>query len=407
MKRTGPKIAAAIIALVSAALLYVALTDRRFSATSTVRTTDTVPSTDGSSKSAIERVNLNEITLGNFGRKMPPADTTISTVDNDQASGDPLVLQTGVIGLVPDRESIVAIDALPFTDSQARRAYRDAQNRTVRSVPPQSPVVTPRSKVRTAGAGTLGRVSVLTLGLKTDPTGERKLPEITKTQVRKYFATHRLSVQPVVYYDKQGRLFFGTDCQTAFYQPARPGITVEAEPMIDTAIGRFRALGVLRGHPDRLTRAALASSTDPATTPATARTLAMAFNYEVTDTALKIASVGKRLVTELLLVHLPPDATPTELNLRVFITSDGRRELNRLILSKDDLDGPRPTIEATVRFDSMRLLGMYPADPVVTGIDYRTDGSLSLERINQLVSQGDGAITVADILDRFGDFVVR
>ena len=106
---------------------------------------------------------------------------------------------------------------------------------------------------------------------------------------------------------------------------------------------------------------------------------------------------------ELLLLHLTPDSTADDLSIQVFVTSDERTNLHRLDTDGIRLNSPTATISADVQFNQTVLLGMYPADPVVTGIRYRSSGILSMDTIKRL-SMADGersAVSLTEVLDQF------
>jgi hypothetical protein len=263
----------------------------------------------------------------------------------------------------------------------------------------------PRTMSPIGQAGTYGRISAMTIGLELDAAGRSKLPAVIRGQVDSYLAEHRLSVQPVLYYDTKGQLYFGTDCQAAFFRIDSPGVTVKAEPMIETAIGRFRALGIVgSGTPPQ------SHSTEMDSDAVLGRTLAMAFQFEKAASTTAFASNRSRFTTELLLMHIPAGSTVDNPEVQLFITSDERKTLNRLNTRGERLNSPMPTISADIRFEKTILMGMYPSDPVVTGIQYRSEGVVSIDsiiRMTQAKPSADGStrtLTVTEVLDQFGVF---
>lgn len=343
---------------------------------------------------AAKRAALAEVQLGTFGQSRES-----SGDDGDGADGrsslerNPLTLRVGVIGATPSRDDVTAIMEFPYQRTDVRRAYANSRDRACRLLVPGVAVSPPLTKWRPNQAGTLGRTTVLTIGLEFDPTGPKKLPVVTRGQVIKYFEKHRLAIQPVIYHDANGRPYFGTDCQAAFYELERPGMTVNAESMISIAVGRFRALGIVGG--------AVAGG---ATEDILGRTLALAFTFAQKDTTITGASDMAMTVTELLLLHLSPDCTADDPEIQVFVTSEQRTNLHRLETRGLRLNSPAPTISADIQFNKTVLMGMYPADPVVSGIRYRSAGILSMETIKRL-GQVDGerpAVSLTEILDQFG-----
>lgn len=321
-------------------------------------------------------------------------------------------LRLGRIGAVPTLDEIQSLERLPVLDSQIRRVYGAAKTMTCRMLATGSSVKAAVSLPKEGETGSIGRVPAMTVGLSMDPVGRSKLPAVTRGQVDDYLAKHRLSIQPTVHVDENGHLYFGTDCQAAFYEIDRPGIAVAAEPMIESAVERFRSLGI----------AGVASDLDglSATAKRTlatdrGRTLVMAFRFEKADLTISSVGEGGRNITELLFFHLPAStATWTSaiesinnrqpIPLEVFLTSDERRSLHRLDRNLSNLNAPSADIAADIRFEKMVLMGLYPAEPVVTDIHYRSAGIISMEIVNQLMGglKDQSPMSLDDVLDRFG-----
>lgn len=343
-----------------------------------------------------------------------------STAENDQQnSADsptsrPKVgaLRVGRIGATPTLEEIQSLRQLPLLDSQIKRAYALAKSMTCRMLTPGASVQPSASLPPEGESGTVGRVPAITIGLTMDPSGRSKLPAVTRGQVDEYFAKHRLSIQPIVYSDETGQLYFGTDCQAAFYEIERPGIAIKAEPMIESAVERFRSLGIASPvEKSEETNSSVASWL----ADETGRTLVMAFSFEEADLTISSIGQGGRKVTELLFFHLPtsqPESSAERdtvnarnpISMEVFLTSDERRTLHRLDLPGWNLNSPTPNILADVRFDKMILMGLYPAEPVVTDIHYRSAGIISMELVTQLMSglKKQTAMSLDEVLDQFG-----
>lgn len=342
--------------------------------------------------------------MGSFGRTNQDPNEL-----GNQATGtaNQPQLQVGAIRSTPRRSQISQIELLPTLDSKVRRLYSKAKDKTCRMLSPGSAVKATLSLPKPETAGTVGRIPAITIGLEMDPAGRSKLPKVTRGQVDDYFAKHRLAVQPMVYYDEEGRCYFGTDCFAAFFEIDRPGIAVKPEPMIEYAVERFRALGVV-GSKD----SGDGSSDD------LGRTLMMAFTFEKTDETISSLGGVDRVTTELLLFHLPEDSNEgsaivrkvssrDQFPIEVFLTSGERTVLHRLDLSDRRMNAPLPTISSEVRFDKMILMGLYPAEPVVTDIHYRSSGSISVELINRLMTGSDGqsGLSLDQILDQFGKMI--
>ncbi|KAA1259002.1 hypothetical protein LF1_15270 [Rubripirellula obstinata] len=356
---------------------------------------------DSKSEAGKEPVSLEDLSLGSFGTQ-----STDQGSRDETGSGKPvnkLTLRVGVIGSTPNRNEVTMIDSLPIKETLVRRAYRDSESRACRMLIPGASVSPPRSSSLTGSAGTFGRMSAMTIGLELDAGGRSKLPAMIRRQVDNYLAKHRLSVQPVLYYDNQGQLYFGTDCQAAFFEIDSPGLTVKAEPMIESSVGRFRALGVVGA--GSIAGAEVGSLNSLGVL---GRTLAMAFQFEKAESTTAFASDRSRFATELMLLHIPAGSTVDNPEIQLFITSDDRKTLHRLNTRGERLNSPMPTISADVRFEKTILMGMYPSDPVVTGMRYRSEGVVSMEMIGRMTSEtksDDGttqSLSVTEVLDQFG-----
>ena len=348
---------------------------------------------------------ISDLGLGNFGSAESQSSDAASE-ESSNAELPEITLRVGKIGSTPDRQEVTMISQLPYTNSEVRRIYTASAGRACRMLVPGSPVVPTRLGVRPGRMGTYGRVPTFSIGLQLGSDGRDKLPAVTRAQVEKYLRKHRLSVQPILYHDENGKLYFGTDCQTAFFELDRPGVTVEAEPMVATAVERFRALGIVGD--GSIARISSVAGTETLNT-VLGRTLAMAFTFEKAEGLLALKSAKPKLTSELLLLHLPSEATADNPNIKVFITSDERHTLHRLDIGQERLNSPIPTITADIRFAKTVLMGMYPAGPIVTSIRYRSDGVVPMEAILKMTRTGEtgdetnSPMSVTEILDQFGD----
>ncbi|MCC9654442.1 hypothetical protein [Rhodopirellula halodulae] len=326
-----------------------------------------------------------ELSLGSFAQPVRP-----SRAEGESESSRDLTLRVGQIGSAPRRDELMTLRALPESERDWMRAYSNAKGHACRVLTPGASVSSSFSRVRPGQHGELGRPSAITIGLEMANEGRQKLPAVTRQQVLKYFEDHRLSVQPNLYYDEEGRVYFGTDCAAAFYEIERPGYTIEPEPMINVAVSRFRTLGLM-GTPDD-------------SGVVIGRTLAMMFAFEKSDATVSGVADSGRQALELMLLHLPQDSTADDFELEVYITSEERTNLHRLDLGNQAVNSPLPTISSEVRFDKMILMGMYPAEPVVTKIHFRSAGILSMEMIKRLTrgTSDRTAMSLTEILDEFG-----
>ncbi|KAA5546969.1 hypothetical protein FYK55_00675 [Roseiconus nitratireducens] len=343
-------------------------------------------------EAAAKRKALEETTLGSF-RELEERRQAESKTKNKASLQRDLTLRIGAIGATPSRDEITILSKFPYANSEVRTAYSNAIDRTCRLLVPGIAVAPPLVKPESGQGGTLGRLSVLTIGLEYDDSGPRELPAVTRGQVIQYFDDHRLAVQPMLYYDTENRPYFGTDCQAAFFELDRPGLTVPAEPMIETAIGRFRALGIVGADRDDVNEDEILG-----------RTLALAFTFVKTDPTISGEADRPITTTELLLLHLTPTCTADNPEVQVFVTSDDRANLHRLETDGLQLNAGLPTISADVQFNKTVLMGMYPADPVVSGIHFRSAGILSTDTLRRLsqTEEDKPTVSLTEILDRFG-----
>lgn len=329
-----------------------------------------------------------ELSLGSF------AQPSLSSESGEQPAGE-LTLRVGKIGSAPRRDEITVLKSLPNSERDWTRAYTMAKGNSCRLVAPGASVSAPLSMARSGQHGELGRTSAITIGLEMASQGRQKLPSVTRQQVDQYFEDHRLSVQPKLYYDEEKRVYFGTDCLAAFFEIERPGYTIEPEPMINVAVSRFRTLGIV--------------GVSEESGILLGRTLALMFAFEKSDDTVSGVADGGRQALELMLLHLPQDSTADDFDIEVYITSDERTNLHRLDLGDEAVNSPLPTISSEVRFDKMILMGMYPAEPVVTKIHFRSAGILSMEMVTRLTrgtSERTG-MSLTEILDEFGKLAMQ
>lgn len=299
-------------------------------------------------------------------------------------------LAVGVIGSVPDVNQVPFIEEIPWLESQANRAFNKNRDFACQLLKPDLPVKQPITRPQAGKRGALGRIPVVTIGLEVDEDSRRQLPTASRGAIHGYLANHRLAIEPIVYQSEAGLPYFGADCRAAFYETQNPTVTVESEPMIAEAVGNFRALGVLREGEQT-----------------SGRTLVMAFRYTQQASQMITKSTVAGDVTELLFLHLAQTEPGNLPRLEVFATSESRQSLHQLVLSSTLTEDPLPTIAATIRFEKFVLMGLYPADPIVTGFRQRAIGVMSLETILRLTNAAtkEDRLTFEQVLDRFSSIV--
>lgn len=319
----------------------------------------------------------------------PAADQSLTASHGDDApqlQAEESRLVVGTLGAVPAASQIHAIPEVPWLESEINRAFDMSKDFACRLLLPEVQVKPYLSRTARGTRGVLGRLPAVTVGLEVDSEARSKLPQASRGAIEAYLRDHRLAIQPIVYQNEQGQPYFGTDCRAAFYPVATPSTTVKAEPMIEDAIGRFRALGVLRESPE-----------------ADGRTLVMAFRYVQSDGGRLTRSENASHVTELLFLHLPIGETEKAPVLEVYATSESRQKLHRLMTEDLSIGDVMPVISASVRFDSFVLMGLYPAKPVVTGVRQRATAVLGVDTVLKLTKHADAEdrITFQQLLDQF------
>ncbi len=319
-------------------------------------------------------------------------DTRLVGYDAQQSPRLQPLVRVGRIGDVPRLRDVRSLETLPRTAGELLRAYRDAGDRGCQLLSEGVATEAPLSVTRD-GHGRLGRIGAVTIGLELADEGRNKLPKIALNQVLQYFRNHRLAVQPVVYHDDQGRFYFGNECKAAFYSMQRSGSTMTPEPMIESAVARFRVLGLMAS-----TEFGPAGSSEKGS----GRTLVLAFAFEQADDLLT-GGTGRRQIHEMMFLHLPVDFAPERPRLDVFITRNEGQDLHRLNTGSLDLGSGTASITAEVRFDKTVLLGLYPAEPVVTDIQFGSGGSIPMAALASKIrprKTGDQQSS-ADVLDAF------
>jgi len=311
--------------------------------------------------------------------------TTESESLMDGALGDPAnaassvlamsktLLMTGVNPTVPEVRSMPVIRTVPWERQELGREFRRAGSQLSCSLlEPGIDVVQPLIAPTAGVAGPIGRQTAFSLNLEVDPAAKSTLPRVARGAIESYLESNQLSIQPTYYHTAEGQPFFGPQVRAAFVAVTSPEKTTEAEAMIVTAINELRTLGYYWDQPTALV-------------PAQVRTMVLAFRYSL-DT--NIAGTGKSPSDqeyELLFLHLLKDSTATAPKVAVFATSNGRNELNLLDTTDPLTAQQKSVIAARVRFGEFNMMGMYPSNPVVTGVFHQAQLSLPVDSIKALL----------------------
>jgi hypothetical protein len=319
----------------------------------------------------------------------------------DAALGDPVnsansvlamsktLLMTGVTPTVPEIRTMPVIRVVPWERQELGREFRKAGLQLSSSlIEPGLDVIQPLIEPTLGAAGPIGRQTAFSLNLEVDPAAKATLPRVARSAIESYLETHQLTIQPVYYHTTNGKPFFGPQVRAAFVAVATPEKTTEPEAMIVESVKELRTLGFYWNR-------------EGAFVPEEARTMILAFRYTL-DT--DIAGTGKAASNqeyELLFLHLLKDSTATAPKLAVFATSNGRSELNLLDGTDPMSAQQKSVIAARVRFGEFNMMGMYPANPVVTGVFHQAKLSLPVDSVKALLEGiGAGAArSLSDVLD--------
>jgi hypothetical protein len=227
------------------------------------------------------------------------------------------------------------------------------------------------------------RTSAFSVGLEVDPAVRSQLPKVSKGTIENYLGSHRLLIQAEVAFRADHDPQFTGNIQAAFYALSSPRVTARPEAMIEEAVGKFRLLGMLEEK-----------------TPGTARTLVLAFHYTSDASPLSTGVTGEQLTFDLLILHLQPGHGPGRPEVSVFATAQGRSLFQEIEVAGDPLKESRPAVLAEIRFNRFEMLGVYPADPVVTSIRNRARYTLPLPAIrSKLENSEDFAQSFAALLE--------
>ncbi len=283
------------------------------------------------------------------------------------------LLMTGVSPAVPEVRTMPVVRSVPWERQALGREFRRAGAQLSCSLlEPGVSVIQPLIAPTPGTAGPIGRQSAFSLNLEIDPAAKSNLPRVTRGAIESYLSSHQLTIQPVYYHTAEGKPFFGPQIRAAFVAVASPDKTTEAEDMIVAAIRELRTLGIYWDAETPLV-------------PEQARTMILAFKYSL-DT--NIAGTGKSKSDqeyELLFLHLLKDSSATAPKLAVFATSNGRTDLNLLETSDPMSTQQKAVIAARVRFGEFNMMGMYPANPVVTGVFHQAQLSLPVDSVKALL----------------------
>ena len=234
----------------------------------------------------------------------------------------------------------------------------------------------------------LGRQIAYAMNIEMDPAAKSTLPRVSRGAIESYLESHQMTVQAVFYQNAEGELFFGPQVRAGFVAVASPERTIEPEAMIATAVKELRTLGVFWDQTTELV-------------PSQARTLILAFRYSLQTEILGTGKSAGNQEYELIFLHLLKDSTASQPKLAVFATSNARTELNLLEAADPAKSQQNAVIAARVRFGDFNMMGMYPANPIVTGVFHKAQLSIPVDSFKALL-EGFASGTprsLTDVLD--------
>lgn len=313
--------------------------------------------------------------MHNFGptSQTDPDFTTAVDSDSSVLAMSNTLLMTGVTPTAPAVRSIPVVRTIPWERGELGREFRRGGAQLSCSLlEPGIDVIQPLVAPAAGAAGALGRQSAFSINLTLDPAARAALPRVIRGAVESYLKDHQLTIQPVYYHTSDGQPFFGPQVRAAFVEIANPQKTTSAEAMITKSVAELRTLGIYWDKEGDLK-------------PEQARTMILAFQYTLDSKINGNIRSAANQEYELLFLHLLKDSTPTEPKLAVFATSGGRTDLN-LLDATDPKSAHQPSvIAAHIRFGELNMLGMYPANPVVTGVFHKARLSLPVDSFKALL----------------------
>jgi len=309
-------------------------------------------------------------------------------LDVSPMSGSSLLL-TGVNSEIPKAKDIPIIRQIPWTLQELARDFRRAGTAmSCRMLEPGIELMQPLVQPKEGTDRALGRQTAFTMNLEIDPAAKSTLPRVTRGAIESYLESHQLTIQAQFYQNAKGELFFGPQVRAGFIEVDSPERTTEPEPMVTASIKELRTLGLYWDQTTELV-------------PSQARTLVLAFRYSLQKDVLAGGKAAADQEFELLFLHQLKDSMASHPHLAVFATSNARTELSLL-------DAPDPqsilqnsVIAARVRFGDFNMMGMYPSNPIVTGVFHKAQISLPVESFKAMMEgfTSGAPRSLPDVLD--------
>lgn len=269
--------------------------------------------------------------------------------------------------------AIPKIHQIPWTAKELETAFNNAVDRQCQLLPsnvfvePIEPDLSSTSDLKRY------RKSAFTVGLQVAPEHRNELPSVSKATIESYLADHVLAIQPTLIQDASGALFFEGTIQAAFYPSKSPSITVPSQPMISEAVQGFRVIGFFE---------------DDNIEGTTGKTLVLAFRY-IRELSAGGVTLTPQTEFEVLILHLPQVTSGPPLML-AFSTADARSQFEELDMGQASAPG-NVTILGNIRFQKFTN-GIFPASPVVLGVQNRALSRMALSEMIQKMAGGPGGV---------------
>ncbi len=324
------------------------------------------------------------VNSGNSGTALTGHFTEYMAPDRSRLDASSL-LMTGVTSNVPQPKDIPVLRSIPWTLQELGREFRRAgAEMSCDMFPTGLEIVQPLVEPVEGSERPLGRQIAFALNLQIDPAAVSTLPRVTRGAIESYLSSHQMTIQAVYYQNAKGELFFGPQVRAGFVSLASPERSTDPEAMITRSIKEFRTLGVYWNQKSELE-------------PAKARTLVLAFKYELQKSGSSVPTQE----FELVFLHLLPESTASSPKLAVFATSNARTEFQLLETCDPSSAVQTPVVAAHVRFGEFNMMGMYPSNPIVTGVFHKAKLSLPVDSFKALL-EGFASGTprsLTDVLD--------
>ncbi|WP_437185189.1 hypothetical protein SH668x_002286 [Planctomicrobium sp. SH668] len=288
--------------------------------------------------------------------------------------------------------SLVKLDHIPWDTNSLRSEFSNPTSRACQVIAPNLPANPSLLDAEKVDGKLVSQFfSAFTVGLTLDASARAKMNGIIKVPVESYLSKHQLIIQPELCRTREGEFIFTGNVRGAFVSKVSRNTTEDAHQMIRDAVKSFRILGVVPGAQDGVTGASLP------------RTLVMAFGYsrQRFDESSAFRTVDEEEF-ELIFLHLlPKQESQFKPSLAVFVTTDGRTNLQELDIRDSAIRSNDASVTASIMFRDFTLLGVYPANPVVTGLTNQSRSSVSVDDLRRKIdgSEAAEATVLGQLLD--------